>query len=113
MVQAALLGPGINASTAVTELAGGDCGLQFEATSPVLQTAGAWQLQLFLAEAQVQGSPFNFSVLPAPVDVAASYAVDAHGSQLSACPNPFDCPAYFEASPSALSTHQASSRPNT
>ena len=95
-LQVLLLGPGTNASMPVTALPGGNCGLAFQADSPVLQTPGQWQLQTYLGDDQILDSPLTLTVLPAPVDPAASYAVNSAGQQLQPCSSPPDCQDFFQ-----------------
>ena len=97
-LQVLLLGPGTNASMPVTALPGGNCSLAFQADSPVLQTPGQWQLQTYLGDDEILDSPLTLTVLPAPVDPAASYAVNSAGQQLQPCSSPPDCQDFFQVS---------------
>ena len=98
LLQVLLLGPGTNASIPVTALPGGNCSLAFQADSPVLQTPSQWQLQTYLGDDQILDSPLTLTVLPAPVDPAASYAVNSAGQQLQPCSSPPGCQDFFQVS---------------
>lgn len=94
-LQAALLGPGMNVTVPVSPSDGGVCGLAFGGTD-VLREMGQWQVHVYLGETQIQGSPFQLSVLPAPIDPSASYALSKTGQKILPCSQPTACAAYFE-----------------